>query len=65
MKIKLQQKFASRKTGSVIKVTKVEHVSDSSELNVYRVCDVIDGKAVAKTSRTMYSDSIRRRYTKV
>jgi hypothetical protein len=67
MKIKLQQKFASRVTGEVIKVTKIEmRMGDkSSKFDVCRVCDVVAGKAVLKTARLMYSDSIRRRYTEV
>jgi len=66
MHVKNQQKFTSRRTGDVIKVTKIKRdISLDSKFDVITVADTKNGKVIQGTQRTVYADSIRRRYFKV
>ena len=65
MQIKSAQKFSSKQSGNVIKVTKITR---SAAGHIYDRCLVGDtkmGRVIQGTQRVVYADSIRRRYSKV
>lgn len=64
MFVKQSQKFVSKVSGNLIKVTRIRR---SSVDNRYDVCTVADaytsnGRVVPGTHREIFADSIRRRY---
>lgn len=67
MLVKQSQKFVSKESGNIIKVTKVARSRVSS---IYDVCTVSDanfvsGSVIPGTRRFVFADSIRRRYNKL
>ena len=63
MRIKIHQKFTSRRTGDVIKVTKIERSTVNSKWDRYLISDTDSyGKVIKGTQRSVFSNSIQRRY---
>lgn len=65
MYVKQTQKFMSKESNNVIKVTKVQRSGVDHRYDQCTVCDVEGGRAVSSTRRVIFADSIRRRYYKV
>lgn len=61
MKVSRSQLFVSRKTDTMVKVTKVLR-GETNKRDVCYISDVVDGQVDKKTVRTVYSDSLRRKY---
>jgi len=62
MHIKTQQKFKSRRTGDVVKVTKIARSTIDSKWDQCILADTKSGRVIQGTQRVVFADSIRRRY---
>ena len=60
MQVKRLQQYQSLATGKIVRVTTI---AESRTLAVIK--DVVDGKLVPKSGRTVQVDSLRRKYVQV